>query len=374
MKNKILIVLCLILCAGLLSRCEKIEPELSEDSNSYLKKGKPADKGNKNPSPGTIKGEDYGDLYILDRYLEYSGLPDVINIAGVDYFVPVDEYNNPVERWTDDINDENYTDDEELWGEFVDASLVQEVDFGRLNIVRSPPGVLDQALDEALKVLDPQDAVYPNTIYLDFCGRLVSHYYNYDVGDFIDKTIDSPRENMAIYRSIMQGFPDTDPGSRDSRLKAVLMYWNKDPLTIAASCFAAGSDKTGTVDVDEVVYVNGFMNCYGDLDYAYDLDFNDGVKYFYNFESPVGFSYDRKSVYETRGLRIVTLLPGGTWEEETLSVYEAMTHRSLFNGVWDENGEYEAVEMFAMAVDDAVQVLEFVHGDSNIDFLPDWEP
>jgi len=52
-----------------------------------------------------------------------------------------------------------------------------------------------------------------------------------------------------------------------------------------------------------------------------------------------------------------------------VSVLQAMEDRGLFRYRW-EGVPLEHVDGFAAAVDDAVQVLEFIHGDSNIEFLP----
>ena len=135
-----------------------------------------------------------------------------------------------------------------------------EIDFGRLNIVKSPPSVLNQAFNEALAVLTKPGAV----ITLDFCGRLTSTWpvnpNDPEETDFTVKTIDSPRENMALYKYLMQNLFEGD-GNQLAFLGQD--PYNFKPLDIAASCFAAGSDKTGSVDIDEVVYINGMTDCFG---------------------------------------------------------------------------------------------------------------
>ena len=301
-----------------------------------------------NDDSGTTRGGDYGDLYILLR--DGDGVPEMTQIGDEWYVQPIDGNGATVP-----LNEE---------GEVIDPSLAQEVEFGRLNIVRSPTSVLDQALGEALKVLAPANG--SATISLDFCGRLTSHYYNDELGEYVIKTIDSPRENMALYRTIMQDLEDP----------RLAFLGTLDPLTVAASCFAAGSDKTGTVDKDEVVYINGFMDCVGNnpILNEHDYDFNHEQNYYYNFTEPMEgaaqFTYTR-AVYGDRYLRIITLLPGNVWEEDIVTVLQAMEDRGLFTKRWDEMGELTPVELFAQAIDDAVQVLDFVHGDSNIEFLPE---
>jgi len=155
--------------------------------------------------------------------------------------------------------------------------------------------------------------------------------------------------------------------------------YNFDPLIIAASCFAAGSDKTGTVDIDEVVYINGFVDCIGlnPILNEHDYDFSHEQNYYFNFSAPIlgeaQFQYNR-GVYEDRYLKIITLKGNGTYTEEIMSVKEAMEDKGLFTFEWGLYDYLYNVEGFAAAVDDAVQVLDYVHGDSNIEFLPDYEP
>ena len=296
----------------------------------------------------------------------------MFEIAGEYYVQPVGNDGLPLE-----LNEE---------GELVDATQALEVEFGRLNIVRSPTSVLDQAMVEALKVLDPDNG--SATITQDFCGRLTSTYL--DGAETIVKTIDSPRENMAIYRTIMQDLTD-------GRL-AFLNYTAEDedpldPLAVAASCFAAGSDKTGTVDLDEVVYINGFMNCVGNAPILNDHE----NKYYYNFEAPgagQGQFQHSRGVYEDRYIQFLV------WDNVYYPYVDGVSVGPIFNikdvfetGALDFNGQtgyhgtgprpeftYKAaafvptgVQGFAIAVDDAVQVLDYVHGDSNIEFLPGYE-
>lgn len=314
----------------------------------------PHNKGN--DDSGVPRGVDYGDLYQLLR--TDNGVPIMWQEpTTLEWYVqPVDINGNPLE-----LNAE---------GELEDPSLATEVEFGRLNIVRAPQSVLDQALDEAMKVLGADEAV----ISLDFCGRLTSTYPDPISGEIIVKTIDSPRENMALYQYIMKNmFENTDQNNYNNRLGFLgESPYSFDPLVIAASCFAAGSDKTGTVDIDEVVYINGFVECIG-LNPILNEHEN---KYYYNFSEPMlgnaQFQYSR-SVYAERYLRIITLKGDGTYTEEIKTVLDAMEDGGKFTYAW---GEVDATKVsgFALAVDDAVQVLDYVHGDSNVEFLPDYVP
>ena len=72
-------------------------------------------------------------------------------------------------------------------------------------------------------------------------------------------------------------------------------------------------------------------------------------------------------------LKIVTLHGDGIYSEEIKTVKDAMEDAGLFTYVWGKIDEYY-VSGFALAVDDAVQILDYVHEDSNIEFLPDYVP
>jgi hypothetical protein len=319
-----------------------------------------------NDDSGTTRGGDYGDLYKLLR--DVNGVPTMIEIDDpVEWYVqPVDAYGNTLEL-----------DGE---GELVNPELAIEVDFGRLNIVRSPQSVLDQAFREAMKVLAAPGAV----ISLDFCGRLTSTYPDPVSGEIIVKTIDSPRENMAIYQRIMKYM-----FTAESQLGFLGDVWGLDPLDIAASCFAAGSDKTGTVDIDEVVYINGFIDCVGlyPILNEHEYDFNHDNKYYFNFGDCDGegtqYRYNR-DVYADRYIQFLvwdnTYFPidpvTGISEGPVFPIKDFM--EGLIDGksrfTYMYTGEKTHVDGFACAVDDAVQVLELVHGDSNIRFLPNYVP
>ncbi len=391
-KNYLLVLFCMFLSFGLFTQCEKygkrdITP-LADDGDVSDKPvwagGNPDLNEHKkgNDQSGTTRGGDYGDLFVLLR--DPIGMPIMLpkDIEGnLEYFTqPIDAVTGiPI------VLDQ--------YGEIPPNANPIEVDFGRLNIVRSPQSVLDQAFEEAMKVLKTNGNIVVDEIKLDFCGRLTSYYT--DNSDPINpisvvKTIDSPRENMAIYQYIMKNLFEpyfyeiidgalvqTTVVNRLAFLGGDPYYF--DPLIIAASCFAAGSDKTGTVDIDEVVYINGFVDCIGcnPILNEHDYDFSHEQNYYFNFSEPIlgeaQFQYNR-DVYADRYLKIITLQGNNTYSEEIMSVKEAMEDNELFTFKWGLYEYLTLVEGFAAAVDDAVQVLDYVHGDSNIEFLPDYEP
>lgn len=323
------------------------------DSNPHI---------NKNDGSGTTRGGDYGDLYVLLR--SDNGVPEMTQIGSEWFVQPVDENGLPLE-----LNAE---------GELVDPEAATEVEFGRLNIVRSPPSVLDQAFEEAMAVIDAADL-----ITLDFCGRLTA--WN---GGVITKTIDSPRENMALYRYLMRYmFEDTEENNYNNRLGFLgEPPYNFDPLMVAASCLAAGSDKTGFITIDEVVYINGFIDCIGlnPILNEHEYDFNYDYKYYFNFGDCDGegmeFQYNRQNTYQNRYMQFQV------WENTYYPVDEfgncngpifPIDYYFELNGMYTYRwGDMPAnrVSGFALAADDAVQVLDFIHGDSNIRFLPGFTP
>lgn len=95
-----------------------------------------------------------------------------------------------------------------LWSE-----LVGEVQFGRLNLSRSPEAVLQAAFDEVINNLNSKDTI---GIKIDASGRLLLTKNVYDeilvdtetglpkwIGT-TEKAIDSPLENVALYVKLMQ--------------------------------------------------------------------------------------------------------------------------------------------------------------------------
>ncbi len=123
-------------------------------------------------------------------------------------------------------------------------TYTQEVDFGRTNVVRSPVSVFEAQLEDAVVKLATADC-----ITLDPAGRLVTS--TVDNGQVLTSAIDSPLQNLAIYRQLMlTGFlgAESNPLSLPG-----------DTLDIAAMGVGAASDKTGEVNIDMVVYMNEIM-------------------------------------------------------------------------------------------------------------------
>ena len=382
-----------------------------DDSDAPDNPGKP-DK----EDPESQRGGDFGDLYILWR--DADGAPicttalgpmdelvakeQPIGFVGVwdgAVGIPSIDPNFPGEYFFEEFLDYDFywfgyydiADEEVEWseeygalmGESQDATVITftdgvmdqvsgivpaGVEIGRKNLARAPQSVLNRALAEAIKTLTMDS----DPLTIDFCGRLVGKALNAD-GEIVLKTIDSPRENMALYQYIMnnKGFDGEEfAGLAHDKLEALVSFERgqirgiKSYLDIAASCFAAAADKTDNLYVDEIVYCNTFLGINGsDVDRHYN--------HYTNF-----LNYERQLRYLNRWIKIVTLIPGdpnaepptpNTYTEEIMSIAQAESE-----GKFNFTKKYEGLSYlagFRSAADDAIQVLDYIHGDSNMEWL-----
>lgn len=371
-----------ILILGMVFFIQCTDEQVYPDTGDY-KAGKGNGGGNGNGSGNGNGGGNggnggsgglYGDLVICLRTAD--GIPIYQEIDGehglayypqpimVDQetFEPLQDDNNYV---VFDLNEEG-----EVIDDPTDQYIVKEVEFGRLNIVRAPQSVLDQALQEAITALT-QSGV--NDITTDASGRLIAiigledWLVNFDDNDlndeFDDKTIDSPRENVAIYQELM--------GNRlNGELSFLTNYGfnNSDYLVLASGAIAAGADKTGNVIVDEMSYMNDWLIKWGDPEVLEAPNSPDqkGRRYF-DFS---GFSYERSDVYSSKFVRIRTLLPNNTWEEEFVSLFSLDIWTNPNKLIDYENGNSVNVTGFSNATDDAIQVLEYIHESDLIEYSP----
>lgn len=120
-------------------------------------------------------------------------------------------------------------------------ACTQEVEFGRINEARSSDAVFEAQLDDVVVNLATSDC----EVSLDPAGRLVTGSIATD-GTISTSAIDSPLQNLAIYRQLIQ------TGSLGIPLPA-------GGLKTAARGLGAASDKTGEVNVDLVAYLNQIM-------------------------------------------------------------------------------------------------------------------
>jgi hypothetical protein len=287
------------------------EEEDDSDQKPWAGGGGKPDTG-KPEGAGTMKGDLYGDLWVILR--DENGVP-ILNEDG--FVQPVDADGNPIAL------------DEE--GKPIDESLTQEVEFGRLNIGRAPDAVMDHAYDEALSTLN--SAV---SIELDSAGRLVATQEDGTV-----KTIDSPRENTALYITLLnEGYL---PGlTADDEVLAALRdpSLTADDLEFAASLLAAGADKTGTLTVDKVAYLNSILG-------IAEMTETDYVDY-------SNFAYDRQSTYDGVEVTILEKQDDGSYLPTSVDIYDYLFDSQNYS---DTGG----IDSFTQASDDALQVIEFVH-------------
>ena len=287
------------------------------------KEGKP---GGGSSGSDTKKGVDYGDIWVILRN---------------DLGQPVLDANGNIQPCLDAACTQviQLTADGELPPEYADKVL--EVEFGRLNIARSPDKVLIHALEEALSKLD--GGVYGTTITLDPAGRLV-----------IDgSTIDSPLESLALYAALL-----TTPAVNGTVTLSITTEQEgggtvtysfsvpeSDRLDLAASAFAAASDKTGILTVDSIVGISSMMEIDDDL------------------SSVVGsYTYDRTTTYSGVQVWVLNEVSPGVFVTTLVNVLDVVQ----FNTVPVIDGDNDGIDQFVQAADDALQVLEYVH-DNAID-------
>ena len=268
----------------------------------------PHQQGGGQPSgAGTNKGDSYGDLWVVLRN-PVTG----VAILNEDGFVqPVDADGNLIPL--------------DAEGAPIDESLVQEVDFGRLNIGRAPTKVFDHALNEALDKI-----VASTSLTLDPAGRI----------EVDGEAIDSPLENLALYVALMTDDSRLDP--IEDQLHALYDANNITTLDLAASLLAAGADKTGTITVDTVAYLNTI----------YNIASMSGDDYPTSYTT---FDYDRAATYDG-SVTYYVQAADGTVTQVTEPILEA-----VFNNEPYTSADGAGITDFTQAVDDALQVIEFIH-------------
>ena len=245
-------------------------------------KGGDSGMGGGNSNPGTVKGDTFGDLYVIVR--DGNGVPIHFSWDWTDAENPVPTQKNaeagfvqPIaltsNQWEAaeiegdwDLPGTCYSEDFKVWlvpmndeGEVHEdyAEYTQEVELGRLNLARAPEAVLDAAYQEALNAINSA-----TNITIDPCGRLLM------IIDGEEKTIDSPRENLALYKKMMTvgylpGMPELDEEHELFFLTEPQLNSNdvlsNPALDQAASFLAAAGDKGTEITVDEVIYLNNTL-------------------------------------------------------------------------------------------------------------------
>lgn len=270
------------------------------------------------------------------------------------YLVPVNQYSCGVET--------GYT------------ACTQEVDFGRVNAARSPEQVFDSQLADVFVNLSTADQ-----ISLDPAGRLVASTCDSTL-DNLAKTIDSPLQNLAIYRElILTG----NIGAPLPQGRAI--------LDIAATGLGAASDKSGEVNIDLVAYLNQIMGL-SDPQTVTILDpklceiyrkevggvIQEVEKCFLdykNFSADIPYAYTRSDNFnalpnpayiDPDGLggvagmfEFLTLLN----EDDPIRPQFIKAYGQIFEIVFGDGNEFQGsnIGAFAKAADDARAVISFMH-------------
>jgi len=294
--------------------------------------------GGKPAGAGSKKGDKYGDLWVVLR--DANGVPILFKDADGDGIYDTGEacttstagcYPQP---YYIDASSNIVLIPMDNEGHPVNEDLVVEIEFGRLNIGRAPSKVIDKALNTSLDAILQPGAV----LSLDASGRVVITV------DGVSKTIDSPRENIALYIAFMTGGANLSPDLKakfDSGVAAISSLYTPtyNGTDLAASFLAAGADKTGTIGVDMVAYLN---NIY-DIATMTPTDFVD-------YSS---FDYNRSALYN------VTITYNELNADGSTTPVSGTIMDLVFGGAnaTDSGG----IDAFSQAADDALQVIEFVH-------------
>lgn len=297
-----------------------LSAESEEDSDRPAWAGTPGNEGKPgggNAGGSTKKGGDYGDIIVMLRNDDGTLVED----GNITYAVASDG-----------------TLIEVVNGEIPEGADVQAVEFGRLNIARSPTKVLDHSLVEALSKLN--DGVFGETVTLDPSGRLV-----------IDgSTIDSPLENLALYEALLttaavDGVITLTVSASQDGVDTTYTFSVPESvrLDLAASALAAASDKTGELTIDEIVGISSFIGVADEL-----------------ASLVTSYTYDRNATYD--GVTVWILVQeGDVYVPKEVSILDSVVFTDVEDNSIKDNVEATGIDVFTQAADDAVQVLEFVH-------------
>jgi len=325
---------------------------------------KPPGAGNGGGNEGGGEPPDFGDLFILNR-----------NASGV----PILDENlcqQPIAFPSDTCVEGCWTEVDGVMVVTVDpatcaistacATCTREIDFGRSNVVRSPVSVLESALEDVVTTLATADC-----ISLDPSGRLVASTLADDGVTVLSGAIDSPLQNLAIYRQLLLN------GSLGVALPDGI-----DLYDTAARGLGAANDKTGSINVDMVVYINQILGLsdlettiFGAPTCQSNKEEVSGVvrtveKCFLNF---AGYSYYRDQNFGSLPspayipqdapldgwFEYLDVLPPEEGSPDLFFVNQGEITTVVFN---DETGFVEGnIGGFAQAADDTRAVIDFMH-------------
>lgn len=288
-------------------------------------KGGKAGAGGQPGSAGSKKGDLYGDLYILLR--DANGVPVLDASGNVQVLAYVTDALGNLVPLLD--NGKQVVIPRDAEGNLLTTVTIgtttynvvpSAVEFSRLSVGRAPTKVLSHSLTEATSAI-----LNGTTITLDPAGRIV-----------VDgATIDSPLENLALYVAIMT---NTLPADVKAKLPAGLQV---------ETLLAAAADKTSTITVDTVVYLNSILGI--------NTVSNGVTTGYYDFSS---VNYDRAATWDGKTAEVLVLQPDGvTYVKTTVNLYDA-----VFNSTnWVDTTPTGGADDFAVATDDALRVIQFIH-------------
>ena len=354
------------------------------------------------PDTGTL----YGDLYVILR--DENGVP-IFDANGC--LQPISAVDGPKLEIYDSTNTVKLFETTPIAGEpfslafYTDAAAeleveceltpemadwVMTVDFGRLNMGRAPAHVIAHGFDEAVNKMN-----VATEIALDPAGRLVLTFEDGSV-----KTIDAPKENLALYIEMMtdgdwitedttpivMGQPPTDVGPPEgdgpsTEPRPVLNgtaiahleelgftnlgddqdadvaipvpaddSLNNDELLLAASLLAAAADKTGSITLDKDVYIN-FIYGINQLGTLSDGE-PDGSRTYFDFSD---FTYGRSDIFSSRSSGgcgpgwIYVLQPEADTDNDPSTLHYITTCMDLLGYDPDTAPTYNAVRFTNMA-------------------------
>lgn len=345
--------------------------------------------GTGNAEPGVSKGDLYGDLYIIVR--NENGEPILFewfddNGNPVDPYVSANGYVQPIASdECSGLPEYDSTADGaylplvplDIEGEIPEAyaECAQEVEFGRLNVARAPQTFFDRAYEEAINNIN--GAV---EVSFDASGRLLLLKEDPETGEIIEKAVDAPRENLAMYQKLMiyghlpgvtgNNFQTEDVTFLDDLLspsdpteKEAL---SDNDLKQAAAFLAAAADKTGSINVDMVIYLNAILGLNGDdgtdffnfLGVHHQRSVRHGKPEAEVIMGPYEYDLNSLKVLENGRSKADIDKVGTPRNRHCFVIAKVNIMDEIFTGV-DANA-YDA-RGFAKAADDALKVINYIH-------------
>lgn len=236
--------------------------------------------------------------------------------------------------------------------------LLEEVELGRVSVIRAPERVLDQQLKEVTKVVTDDN----NNFWLDHGGRLVYGETTFELAS----TFDSPLVNLGMFRDYLNygELLGTDAGVWEPGVGDANFDPSYNPLLAAAFGFAAGDDKfANPVDVEIISRAAKILFLADNTEFLPTLD--GPVDY---SESPVsnekfldftGFAYNRANTF-----------PGVACVGVTTGVVTSYQPMDIDTQILEPIIAITNIAGFAQAAEDARKVIAFVHTPADSGLFP----